>query len=31
VVEDVKGVITPEFRLKQKLMKAILNIDVETV
>ena len=31
VVEDVKGVITPEFRLKAKLMKAILNIEVETV
>lgn len=31
VVVDVKGYITPEFKLKSKLMKALLNIDVETV
>ena len=30
-VVDTKGVITPEFRIKQKLMKAIHNIDVEVV
>lgn len=30
-VIDVKGVVTPLFRLKQKMMKAILNIDVEVV
>ena len=29
VVCDVKGVETPEFKLKRKLMKAIFNIDVE--
>jgi hypothetical protein len=28
VVVDVKGVKTPVYRLKKKLMKAILNIDV---
>ena len=28
VVEDVKGFITPYFRLKKKLMKAIYDIDV---
>ena len=34
VVEDVKGskaTITPEFRLKQKLMKHIYNIEVKIV
>ena len=31
VVCDVKGFVTPEFKLKSKLMKAILSIDVETV
>ena len=31
VVLDVKGFVTPEFRLKSKMMKALLNIDVETV
>ncbi len=30
-VEDVKGVITSIFRLKAKLMKILLNIDVEIV
>jgi hypothetical protein len=28
VVVDVKGVKTPVYRLKKKLMKALLNIDV---
>lgn len=28
VVEDVKGVVTPEFKLKKKLMKACHGIDV---
>lgn len=28
---DVKGFETPEFKLKRKLMKAFLQIDVETV
>jgi|TARA_R110000796_G_scaffold2061_2_gene8257 hypothetical protein len=28
VVEDAKGVETPEFKLKKKLMKAIYNIDI---
>lgn len=28
VVEDAKGVKTPVYRLKKKLMKAIYNIDV---
>ena len=31
VVEDVKGVATPVFRLKQKLMQAVLGIDVEVI
>ena len=31
VVCDVKGFVTPEFKLKAKMMKALLNIDVETV
>jgi hypothetical protein len=31
VVEDAKGVQTPEFKLKRKLMKAALGIDVVTV
>lgn len=31
VVEDVKGVITPVFRIKQHLMKTIHGIDVEIV
>ena len=30
-VEDVKGVITSVFRLKAKLMKILLNIEVEIV
>lgn len=29
IVEDAKGVITREFALKKKLMRAILNIEVE--
>jgi len=29
VVEDVKGVITPLFRVKQHLMKSVHNIDVK--
>ena len=28
VVEDAKGIQTPEFRLKKKMMKAIYNIDI---
>ena len=28
VVEDAKGVLTPEFKLKKKMMKAIHNIDI---
>ena len=28
IVEDAKGVLTPEFKLKKKLMKAIHNIDI---
>ena len=28
VVEDAKGIQTPEFRLKKKMMKAIHNIDI---
>lgn len=31
VVCDVKGFITSEFKLKAKLMRALLNIEVETV
>ena len=28
IVEDAKGVETPEFKLKKKLMKAVYNIDI---
>ena len=28
IVEDAKGVLTPEFKLKKKMMKAIHNIDI---
>lgn len=28
IVEDVKGMLTPVYRLKKKLMKAIHNIDI---
>ena len=28
VVEDAKGILTPEFKLKMKMMKAIHNIDI---
>lgn len=31
VVEDVKGVLTPIYRLKKKLMKAIHGIDIVEV
>ena len=31
IVEDAKGVETTEFKLKKKLMKAVLNIDVNVV
>ena len=31
VVEDTKGVVTPEFQLKKKLMKACLGIEIELV
>lgn len=31
VVEDVKGVITPLFRVKQHLMKSVHNIDIRVV
>lgn len=30
-VVDIKGVITKEFRLKQKMMRALLGIEVEVV
>lgn len=30
-VVDTKGVITPEFRLKKKLMRSLLGIEVEVV
>lgn len=29
VVEDVKGMLTPMYRLKKKLMKACHNIDIK--
>ena len=29
VVEDVKGVKTPEYKLKKKLMKAIYHIEIK--
>ena len=28
IVEDAKGVETPEFKLKKKLMKACLGIEI---
>jgi len=28
IVDDAKGVETPEFKLKKKLMKACLGIDI---
>ena len=28
VVEDAKGILTPEFKLKKKMMKAIHGIDI---
>ena len=28
IVEDAKGVLTPEFKLKKRMMKAIHNIDI---
>ena len=28
IVEDAKGILTPEFKLKKKLMKAIHNIEL---
>lgn len=31
VVEDVKGVITPSYRIKKKLVKALYNVDVVEV
>ena len=31
VVEDVKGVETPVFKLKRKMMRALLGIEVEVV
>ena len=31
VVVDSKGVVTPEFKLKAKLMRALLNIEVELI
>lgn len=31
IVEDAKGVETTEFKIKKKLMKAVLNIDVNVV
>lgn len=29
IVEDAKGVKTPEYKLKKKLMKAVLGIDIK--
>lgn len=31
VLEDVKGVKTPAYRLKKKLMKAVLGIEIQEV
>lgn len=31
VIEDVKGVLTPAFVLKRKLMKALLGLDVTVI
>jgi len=31
IIEDVKGFLTPQFRLKQKMMKAIHDIDINVV
>jgi hypothetical protein len=31
IVEDVKGVLTPVYRLKKKLMKAIYGIEIQEV
>ena len=31
IVEDAKGVETPEFKLKKKLMKAVLDIEINVV
>lgn len=31
VVEDAKGVETPEFKLKKKLMQAVLDIEINVV
>jgi len=31
IVEDVKGFKTPEYRMKRKMMKAFLGIEVEEV
>lgn len=31
IVEDVKGVKTPVYRLKKKLMKALYNIDIQEI
>jgi hypothetical protein len=31
VIEDTKGVLTADFKLKMKLMKAIYNIDIELI
>ena len=28
VIEDAKGILTPEFKLKKKMMKAIHGIDI---
>lgn len=28
IVEDVKGMLTPEYRLKRHLMKSVLGIDI---
>ncbi|WP_362919868.1 DUF1064 domain-containing protein [Comamonas thiooxydans] len=31
VIEDVKGVLTTEFKLKRHLMKALLGLEVRLV
>lgn len=31
VVEDVKGVLTPVYRLKKKLVRALYNIEIKEI
>ena len=30
-IEDVKGILTPVFRLKQKLLRACLGLEIEII